>query len=470
MNYFHRFASRARRDLERLLALSLTHGGSHPSKRGYDAAGGGHRWSARSSLRAPNTTGLATRGAISARARHLEANDPNARAAIDAIVSGAIGSRGIMPQSVHPEARVRERLNLDFAEWGERHAEMSSQSFAGLQAIAMRGMVRDGEAFLQLGDNEDNELTITPIAPEQVDSSLYRDLGADGRIIAGIEVDARGRVRAYHVFPEAPDQAFATSLTAERVDAADMIHLFRGDHPGQLRGMSWLAPSMLALNDHNATRDAMVMQAKTQALVGGFVYSQDGTAPPFSGTQEGSRLDVELTPGGMYMLPPGHDVKFITPSGGDASLHEQLKSELRAIAVGIGCTYEHLGDLSSVNYSSIRAGMLEFRRRVESWQRQILIPAMIRRIWRRWVTVEALSGRLEAPGFDGNPRPWLSAEFITPGWPWVDPQKEIAADRDAVEAGFKSRREVVASRGRDLEQLDAEIAADPRSAATGAVE
>jgi capsid protein len=43
------------------------------------------------------------------------------------------------------------------------------------------------------------------------------------------------------------------------------------------------------------------------------------------------------------------------------------------LAAGVGLTYELLtGDLSQVNYSSIRAGLIEFRRRMEALQWQVL--------------------------------------------------------------------------------------------------
>ncbi|MEM9838538.1 MAG: phage portal protein, partial [Pseudomonadota bacterium] len=96
----------------------------------------------------------------------------------------------------------------------------------------------------------------------------------------------------------------------------------------------------------------------------------------------------------------------------------------------------------------------------EQIQRQTVIYQLCRPIWRRWITLEVLSGRIDAPDFTASPTPYLFAQWITPGWQWVDPQKEIRAQREAVDAGFMSRREVVAGRGLDIEALDAERAAD----------
>jgi capsid protein len=39
------------------------------------------------------------------------------------------------------------------------------------------------------------------------------------------------------------------------------------------------------------------------------------------------------------------------------------------------------------------------------------------------------------------------------GWPWVDPWREVKANKEAVDEGFKSRQEVVAERGVDIEDV-----------------
>ena len=54
----------------------------------------------------------------------------------------------------------------------------------------------------------------------------------------------------------------------------------------------------------------------------------------------------------------------------------------------------------------------------------------------------------------------LKVRWVPQGWEWVDPLKDAQADALAVESGFRSRAEVIAERGRDAEEVDAEIAAD----------
>ena len=118
-----------------------------------------------------------------------------------------------------------------------------------------------------------------------------------------------------------------------------------------------------------------------------------------------------------------------------------------------------------MNYSSIRAGIVEFRRRVEAIRYPCVVHRFCRPIWRRYVTLEILSGRLTAPGFMRDPEPYLAARWIVPRRDWVDPQKDVAAEIEAIGAGLMSRRQALAGRGYDLEALDREIAADNAGAA-----
>jgi capsid protein len=82
----------------------------------------------------------------------------------------------------------------------------------------------------------------------------------------------------------------------------------------------------------------------------------------------------------------------------------------------------------------------------------------------RWLLLEIMAGRIAVPRFEDDPESWLAVEFLPPKFQAVDPQKDTAADLLQLQAGLRSRREMVAERGRDLEELDAELAADNASA------
>ena len=126
--------------------------------------------------------------------------------------------------------------------------------------------------------------------------------------------------------------------------------------------------------------------------------------------------------------------------------------QLHAVAAGVGLTYELLtGDLSQVNYSSIRAGLIEFRRRMEALQWQLLVPGLCQPVWQRFVLAAQAAGRL--------PEGEITADWTAPRFEAVDPLKDIQADVLAVRAGVMTLKEAIARQGYEPAQVLAEIAA-----------
>jgi capsid protein len=71
-----------------------------------------------------------------------------------------------------------------------------------------------------------------------------------------------------------------------------------------------------------------------------------------------------------------------------------------------------------------------------------------------------LAGALDIPDLTANPARYLAVKWIPPKWDWVDPLKDRKAEIEAIEAGLKSRSDVIESEGYDAEEVDRRIAAD----------
>ncbi|MCA8932074.1 MAG: phage portal protein, partial [Rhodospirillaceae bacterium] len=178
-------------------------------------------------------------------------------------------------------------------------------------------------------------------------------------------------------------------------------------------------------------------------------------------------IDAGMEPGTLRVLEPGQDIRFSDPPGvGDYS--DFVKAQLRSIAVGMGATYQQVsGDYADANYSSLRASLVEYRRRVEQIQHHVIVHQLCRPVWTRWLQVEALNGRISAVDLDKNPTAYR-ADWLPPRWAWVDPQKDVTAELQEIGGGLKSRTQAAAERGVPIEQIDAELAADQaRLAALG---
>lgn len=437
--------------------------------RRFDAAGGGRRWSANPSAGPINPEVLGAAPAIRRRASYYHRNNPWLASGVEALVSNLVGS-GIKPVSKHPDPAVRQAIQGAFARWTTLADADNTLDFYGLQAVAVREMIVSGEAFAHLLTPDAAPgvpLTVRLIDAELVDVARTFDLGGGAMVVGGVEFDATGRRVAYYVSQRRPTDLFATTLPAIRTPAADVAHLFSPLGIGQVRGVSWAAPILLRLQELDELEDAQLMRQKIAAMFAAFVTdpNADPSVNPFD--QETGTIPT-LEPGITQMLPPGMDVKFAQPSDAGAGV-PFIKSQLRAIAAGMGIPdFLMTGDLSEANYSSLRSGLVQFRRRVEALQYGIIIHQFCRPIWERFVTLAVLSGTIEAPDFEANAADYLAAEWYPPAQLWVDPLKDLEAEALAVASGFKSRRQVVAAQGYDVEVLDAEIASDKaREAAMG---
>jgi capsid protein len=74
--------------------------------------------------------------------------------------------------------------------------------------------------------------------------------------------------------------------------------------------------------------------------------------------------------------------------------------------------------------------------------------------------LEFLSGRLQMPDFERDPSPYLNTQFLFAEWESLSPYDEARADVVLLNAGIRSRAEIVASRGRDISDVDREFASD----------
>ena len=421
--------------------------------RRFDGATGGRRGSGFGTFGPINSEVSASGPALRARARYLVQNNPWICHAVANWV-GALAGCGITPTSKNPDALTW------FNGWTEVADFEDMTDFYGLQEAVARSVVVDGEALVHLIETEAGlRLRLLPV--DLLDWSFTRPLDGNGYAINGIEFDASGRRVAYWVFPQIPTSQFQTYAAPVRLPADDILHIFKLLAVGQVRGVSWLAPVIFPAAEFDQLCDALLVGAKVAAMHSGFLVDQNGTGQnPYDGEQAGSVLEGGIEPGAIKYLPQGWDVKFNTP-GQTQELSAFIKTNLMALAAGLGLP-DHLvsGDLSGANYSSLRAGLLPFRQRVEAIQWQVFAPQFLRPVWRRAITSAVLSGDLEAPDFESNPRSWLTSEWLPPKPLQVDPAKDNEATLAELAAGLTSRTKAAAERGWSVDELDAEIAAD----------
>ena len=424
---------------------------------------------------------LATSAELRGKSRDLVRRNAWAQAGIEAFVANAVGT-GIKPQSLSGDERFKAEVQALWRDWVEEADAAGQTDFYGLQSLACRAMLEGGECLIRLRSRrlEDGlsvPLQLQLLEPEHLPISLNADLPSGNVVRSGIEFDNMGRRVAYHLYRSHPEDGRLAPMSGQggidtvRIDAKEIIHLFRVLRPGQVRGEPWLSRALVKLNEHDQYDDAELVRKKTAAMFAGFVTRQNPEDNLMGeGTADSQGISLAgLEPGTLQILEPGEDIKFSDPADVGGSYSEFLRTQFRAVAAAIGITYEQLtGDLSGVNYSSIRAGMLEFRRRCEMVQHGVLVHQMCRPVWAAWMKQAVLASALTAPGFvRGGPdrrRQYLAVKWIPQGWQWVDPEKEFKAMLLAIRAGLISRSEAISAFGYDAEDVDREIAADNQRA------
>ena len=410
-----------------------------------------------------------------ARSRELVVTNGYAANACEAFASNLVGD-GIKPSSLIEDPALRDQVQRLWLAWTDEADADGLTDFYGLQAMVAREMFVAGECFVRLRPRRAEDGLLVPIQLQLLQSEMLPfekiEIAANGnRIRCGIEFDAIGRRQAYHFRRRHPgdstDQGMVTSETV-RVPAEDVLHIYRPIDAGQIRGLPHVAPAMVRLFLLDQYDDAELDRKKTAAMFAGFITK---TAPEEQLMGEIEATDdsgatVSLEPGTLQVLLPGEDVKFSSPADVGGGYEAFQYRTLLSVSASLGLPY-HLvtGDVRQANYSSLRAELVEFRRRVEQLQHGVIAHQLCRPVWARWLDTAVLSGALDLPDFARSPARYRPVNWIPPRWDWVDPLKDIQAQVLAMEAGIISRRKVVEATGYDVEEIDRENAADARRAA-----
>jgi capsid protein len=302
----------------------------------------------------------------------------------------------------------------------------------------------------RLLDVAETNATIDEIAGAMRDALLNRPARVSGLIAAELGVEA-GEPIGYSLHWVDPGAAWilpgAVWQSSQRIPASEVLHVYRKRRPGQLRDVSWLAPVLLRLRDLGDYEAALLMKAKIEACLAAAV-SEDGdeamTGPASGLLRDAQGRTVESFEPGMILYRRGMgSVEVVNPSGG-GSHAAFARRALEAAAVGAGLTYDQVsGDLTQANYSSLRAGKIEFRRLCEQVQYGMLIPVLVRPIADRFHGQGALLGLWGAQMPDG-------VSHVPPAHEMIDPLKDTTALIAQVRAGFVPQPEAAGAFGYDF--------------------
>ena len=421
--------------------------------------------------------------------RALLRNDPFVWRAIQALVAGVVGT-GITPQSQIHDRALRESVHRAWTDWTNEASADGCSDIYGVMSLAAEGAFVGGDVFLRRRPRRLSDGLTVPLQIQVLEADYcpleMNETRPNGHVIRqGIEYDRRGQRVAYHLYGEHPYDTLTGgtgATTLRRVPASEIIHLFECTRPGQQRGEPRLARVIVPAFQLGTYRHAMLTRMEIGAAltgwkrrsinddsVSGLGALEDGygtaAAPVADST---GKVDVAMAVGEFRELDPGEEMQLVEAPEIGTTAEAFLYAYERAIAAGIGVTYEAAsGDHRGSNYSRSRSAQVDVRALWDVYQWRTFIPTVCEGIWRWWWEAAVLGGTFAADGitpqrFQREQRDLTRVEWIPARREWVDPAKDGAAVVTLINNRLMSLSEGIRERGWDPEKKLREIAADEK--------
>jgi lambda family phage portal protein len=410
------------------------------------------------------------RNTLIARSRDLYKNNSIGRGAIQNLTQSSVGS-GLrcqpridrkylgLPDEIADE--WEHNTEKEFNLWAEddRCDIRKTCNFYELQKLAFQNYLTAGEVFVLLPTrneiNQPYDLRINLIEPDLIRNPNLLDIN-NVSIFDGIRFDKFGSPISYFILDKHPDDNLFTQDNFKEVYAygksgrRNVIHVYKPDRPGQLRGLPFLTPVIDIVKNITKYTDAYLQKQIVNSLYTVFIRSEQALLPdtvvPQSQqilTEQEKQYSYELGPGAIIGLAPGEEIQTATPGGSDPSYDAYVLAGLKQIAIGLNIPYEVFAKHFQASYSAARAAILDFTKLVKS-ERDWLSYKFNKPIYKEFLTEAILKGRITADGFFDDPaiaQAWLGTVWNGSTMGQIDPVKETKAYEMQVNNGFITRQD-----------------------------
>lgn len=462
------------------------------SNKGYGDAGASHRKRALKGFKA--SSGSAQEDidfsnlTMRQRARMLYMAAPLATSAIKTNRTNVIGSGLILSAKIDREflGMTAEQADAwqraaekEFALWADNRQACDAtglNDFYELQQLALMAWLQSGDVFCLFKGGAktaanpydlclhliEADRVATPTEWKATGITLTEGYNPETKndIHDGVEVDASGRIVAYHIRSTYPFEVTTKQTDWTRVEAIgketgmpNILQIIETERPDQYRGVSYLAQVIEPLLQLRRYTETEITAAMIESCFAGFIKTEARTDEmPMNETGEPEPYEpsnpdeFNFGPGEYNVLKPGEDIAFTDPkrpANGFAAF-------TRAIAEQVGAALEIPADLLlkafNASYSASRGALLEawkaFRMRRMWFAKDFCKP-----VYEAWLAEAVAIGRVKAPGFFVDPRirrAYSGSEWTGPSQGQLDPVKEITAEVLAVQHGFSTHEQSTA--------------------------
>ncbi len=427
--------------------------GSLPAPRGavrgkYDAAqdsvDSSRLWTMADGLSARAANAPEVRRKLRDRARYEASNNSYARGIVETLANDVIGT-GPRLQLLTADVAENKRISAEFEAW------TAAVCLAEKLRTIKKARTVDGEAFALLVTNPKLktpvQLDLRLAETDEVDSPwvFYEPDGGDG-VVDGIRYDAYGNPTTYYFIDHPGDTFGLSNFGTYRVVPAEMVlHWFRCDRPGQLRGIPDITPAIPLFAQLRRYTLAVLAAAETAADFAAVLFSDmSPDAENFQSADPFETLEIERRM--MTTLPAGWKMGQFKAEQ-PATTYEMFKREiLNEIARCLNMPFNvAAGNSSGYNYASGRLDHQTYYRSIGVDQYH-LETAILDRLFAAWIEEAYLAGVVDAPldRLEGWPHQWF-----WDGNEHVDPAKEAAAQEKRLQNHTTTLADEWAKRGHD---------------------
>ncbi len=416
---------------------------------------------------------------LRARSREQAENNDYAKRFVALVKNNVVGPDGIILQARTrrtdtgvADKPANEAIEQAWKNWGQIGiCDMThTLSWVMIKQLFIQSVAVDGEVLVRKVKGRaagPRFFALQFIDPELLDVH-YNERRANGNFVRmGIEFNQWAQPVAYHIIDQdiSQDSYVYAGRRYLRIPADEIIHSFLPERIGQKRGVPWMSTGMMRMQMLSGYEEAALVNARAGAAKMGFFTSEDGNGYPGDDEDADGNIITEAEPGTMEQLPNGVKFEAYDPTYPRGEFGDFIKACLRGISSGLGVSYNTLAnDLEGVNYSSIRAGVLEDR---EAWKslQNWMVTAFCKPVYESWLSVQLSFGLIKIGNsslIQALEEKYKRVIWQPRRWAWVDPLKDIKASAEAIDRRICSVSDVIREQGRDPDDVFHEIAEEQK--------
>jgi capsid protein len=345
-------------------------------------------------------------------------------------------------------------------EWSHRrNCEVTARHrLSRLIRLLENRRVIDGDVFvLKLADGRiqiiEGDRVRTPNGGFPVGGSV-----SPSDFTGGVKLDEYGAAEAYSVCKrgKTTDLGSSSTFTFERLLSAEhVIHHGYWERSDQVRGISPLASAIASLQDTYEVIDYAVAKMKVEQLFALALYRDaDDAVGEATTDSETGRVVKDFGDGPVTLdLDKEDKAEFLESKNPSTNSQAFIQTLIQISLKALDIPYSFYAENYS-NYSGARQALLQYQQSadIKRQDNRDLLDELTRWKIEQWadeglITEEELTQ--------------VYWDWIPTGLPWIDPLKEIAAQKEAIKEKLDSRQRICRSLGRDFfdivdEQADEE--------------